>query len=219
MKTMNYYTNKIIEISFTPLLSFSRKRESRRRLRESWELKSWIPCQARNDRREHICTNKKGFTIIELVITMVLIGIIAYIVATALSTGITAYFTTDFRKEALDQTRIAMERMTREIRNLRDSDDVATGTSSQFNFTDVSGTNIDFSYSNPNITRDGATLATNITSFSFSYIRADGASNPTFVDSDPDDPAIDTKRIRITFTATISGETVTLQSEVWPRSL
>lgn len=56
---------------------------------------------------------EKGFTLIELVITMTLIGIIAYIVATALTTGIKAYFTTDFRKEALDQSRIAMERMTR----------------------------------------------------------------------------------------------------------
>lgn len=163
--------------------------------------------------------DKKGFTIIELVITMVLIGIIAYIVATALSTGIKGYFITDYRKEALDQARIAMERMTREIRNLRDSDDVATGTSSTFSFTDISGANINFTWSSPNITRNGTTLATNITSFSFSYSRADGTPSATFVDSDPDNPATDTKRIRINITATINNESVTLQSEVWPRSL
>lgn len=169
----------------------------------------------------------KGFTLIELVITMTLIGIIAYIVAIALSTGIKAYFTTDFRKEALDQTRIAMERMTREIRNLRDSDDVGASSGTQFCFTDTEGTQINYSYSGSDIKRDtgncapgsGATLSTNITSFSFSYIRANGTSDAGFVDTDPDDPATDTKRIRITFTATISTEPVTLQSEVWPRSL
>ena len=150
---------------------------------------------------------------------MTLIGIIAFLVADAMSTGFRAFFTTDSRKEALDQARIAMERMTREIRNLRDSDDVIASSTSQFNFTDVNGSNIDFNYSSPNITRNSATLATNITSFSFAYIRADGTSDASFVDSDPDNPATDAKRIRITVTAMVSNEPVTLQSEVWPRNL
>ena len=177
-------------------------------------------------------SRKGGFTLIELVITMVLMAIVALIVANALSTVIKGTLMTDDRKEAMDQARIAMERMTREIRNLRDSDDVNTGNATQFCFTDTDGVQINYSYSNPNIKREapsaactpgnGQTLATGITGitpFSFEYIKANGTVDTAFVDTDPDAPATDTKRIRITIPCTISGETVTLQSEVWPRNL
>ncbi len=167
-------------------------------------------------------SRRDGVTLIELVITMVLIGIVALVVANALSTGIKGSLVTDNRKEALDQARVAMERMTREIRNLRSSSDVSTNGISQFCFTDTSGTQINFSYSGSDIKRDtgnctagsGATLSTGIiSSFSFGYVRGDtGAVENTFT-------AGTTKRIRITIPCTISGESVTLQSEVWPRSL
>jgi len=165
--------------------------------------------------------DRRGITLIELVITMVLMGIVALIVANALSTGVKGNLVTDNRKEGLDQARVAMERMIREIRNLRSSADVGTGNATQFCFTDTSGTQINFSYSGSDIKRgtgnctagSGATLSTKITSsFSFGYVRADGTVDDTF-------SAANTKRIRITIPCTISSETVTLQSEVWPRSL
>jgi prepilin-type N-terminal cleavage/methylation domain-containing protein len=171
---------------------------------------------------------KKGFTLIELVITMVLIGIVAYIAADAMSTGIKVFFVTENRKEALDQARIAMERMTREIRNLRSNSDVGTGSGTQFCFTNVNGTTISFRYSgspaNTIARQDGLanlaacpgaagnTLSNNITTLTFSYIRLDGTVDAAF-------SAANTKRIRIIITSNESGETVTLQSDVWLRNL
>ena len=165
--------------------------------------------------------NKKGVTLIELVITMVLMGLVAVIVANVFSTGVKGSLVTDYRKEALDQARVAMERMRREIRNLNNSASVTTGTATQFCFTDTESTLIDYNYSNPAIIRDtgncaaggGATLATNITSFSFTYLRADATT------TDAAFSAANTKLIRITLTSYISGESVTLQTEVWPRNL
>lgn len=164
---------------------------------------------------------QKGFTLVELVMTMVLIGIVAYVVATALTTGIKAYFMTDFRKEALDQSRIAMERMTREIRNVRSSSDIWVGVNaSEFCFVNTEGTSIDFRYTANTILREepatcsgaaGNTLATSITSLLFEYVDNTGAVGAF--------SAANTKRIRITLTATKNNESVTLQSEVWPRSL
>ena len=49
----------------------------------------------------------------ELVITMTLIGIIAYIVANAPTTGITKAYLRQTSARKRDQSRIAMERMTR----------------------------------------------------------------------------------------------------------
>lgn len=177
-----------------------------------------------------IFKNKNGFTLIELVITMVLIGIVAYVVASSLSTGIKAFFVTDNRKEALDQARIAMERMTREMRNLRSSSDVGIGSSgTQFCFTNIDGTTVSFRYpglsANTIARQDGLaniaacpgavggnTLSNNITTLTLSYIRLDGTVDTAF-------SAANTKRIRIIITSTVYGESVTLQSEVWPRNL
>jgi len=151
---------------------------------------------------------------------MVLMGIVALVVANALSTGVTAFFTTDNRKEALDQGRIALDRMAKEIRNLNNSASVSVSSATQFCFTDTESVQINYSYSGTDIKRDtgnctlgsGSALSANINSFSFSYIRADGTVDAAF-------SAANTKKIRITLTSTSSNESVSLQTEVWPRNL
>ncbi len=166
-----------------------------------------------------ILSSHKGFTLIELVMTMVLIGVIAYIVASAMSTGLKAYFTTDFRKEALDQARIAMERMTREIRNVKSNTDISTANATTFTFVDTSGTTISFALNAGNINRtSGATntLAAGISSAGiFTYVLSTGATTQSPVPAE----ILLIKRVKIDITATKNTESVTLQSEVWPRSL
>ena len=166
--------------------------------------------------------NQKGVTLIELVITMVLMGIVALVVANALSTGIMGNLVTDNRKEGLDQARVAMERMAKEIRNTRSLIDVGTATASEFCFINTEGTRIDFRYETPNIRRlegggacpggagAGDILSTNITDFKL--------KNPDGTDLDSTTLAT-TKRIVITITSTMGTEAVQLQSEVWPRNL
>jgi type II secretory pathway pseudopilin PulG len=162
-----------------------------------------------------------GITLIELVITMVLIGIIAYIVATALSTGIKAYFVTDLRKEALDQARIAMERMAREIRNVRDNTSITAADADTFTFTDTDGTLITFELSGTNLMRNTNTLSVGISSLAgapfttgiFAYVMADGTITQTPA------PLSAIRGIKIGLKSTVQTETVELYSEVWPRNL
>lgn len=177
-------------------------------------------------------TNKKGFTLIELVITVVLIGIVLFIVANSLYTGINAYLTTDKRKESLDQARIAMERMTREIRLVNAIvngasvvPDVSIANATTFSFTDVTGAALSFTLETGNIKRtSGATtviLANGVSSIGdsvfatgiFSYI-INGSPTPT---QTPAIPQI--KRIMMGFKTTTDNESIQLKSEVWPRSL
>ena len=185
-----------------------------------------------------IMHREKGFTLIELVITMVLIGIIAYIVAIALSTGIKAYFTTDFRKEALDQTRIAMERITREIRNVRslgrsiDADgfidaEIGTANGTQFCFNDVNNKTISFRYDGANnIFRQewtpadltacsgvgGNILAANVTALNFQYILANGAITQTPDTLSAPEDRTDTRRVQIGWSST-PGISVAVSNE------
>ncbi|MCE5195240.1 MAG: type II secretion system GspH family protein [Nitrospiraceae bacterium] len=185
-----------------------------------------------------LASNKKGFSLIELIITMVLIGIVAYVVASSLSTGIKAFFITDNRKEALDQARIAMERMTREIRNTnslgRDSDGdgfidatITTATANSFCFTNTENTIVSFRLLGTNIMRGQGScfpagenvLANNVTALNFQYILANGTSN-----SSPANPR-QIRRVQIGWAGTpgisvlINNQTVSITSMIYLRNL
>ena len=183
----------------------------------------------------HPFTNRTGITLIELVIGMVLIGIIALVVANVFSTGIKGFFVTDYRKESLDQARLALDRMAKEIRNIKSRTDIQTTTASQLCFKatnilsdDLPATDdiiISYRYdsgTNTIIREDGLAslsscpgsggniLAANINPFSFEYLKSNDTTDGT--------PPNDTKKIRITLTATASGESVQLQTEVLLRN-
>ncbi|MDP2166726.1 MAG: type II secretion system protein [Thermodesulfovibrionales bacterium] len=150
--------------------------------------------------------NYRGFTLIEVVITMVLVAIIAYILADALRTGVNAYIITDQRKEALDAGRVAMERMTREIRGAMAVNSVSA---TEFCFKAIDGTTLGFRLSGGNILRNNGwtscppttggtdnTLASDISLLSFARVL-----NTVIID----------------LTSTVSGEAVPLRSMVWLR--
>jgi len=161
-------------------------------------------------------------TLIELVLGMVLIGIVALVVANALSTGIDAFFTTDNRKEALDQGRIAMDRMAKEIRNVRSSSaaDLSVATATTFTFVDTEGTTISFALGGGNITRNADTLAIGISNQAFpSGIFTYVLSTGTETQAPSAAERLTIKLIKIDFKATAGTESVSLQTEVWPRNL
>jgi len=165
---------------------------------------------------------KTGMTLIELVLGMVLIGIVALVVANALSTGIDAFFTTDNRKEALDQGRIAMDRMAKEIRNVRSSSaaDLSVATATTFTFVDTEGTTISFALGGGNITRNADTLAIGISNQAFpSGIFTYVLSTGTETQAPSAAERLTIKLIKIDFKATAGTESVSLQTEVWPRNL
>lgn len=172
-----------------------------------------------------------GVTLIELVITMVLISIVAYIVANAMSTGTKAFFTTDYRKEALDQGRIALDRMAKEIRNLKSSSstDIGTASATEFCFKTIEDKIMSYRYDSGSKTiirtdlsgtdvsavcpaSGGNTIANNITSFEFK--NADATGTPLDITG-----IATNRRIVIALTSTKSDQGVSLQTEVWPRNL
>jgi len=63
--------------------------------------------------------NSKGFSLIEMVMVIVLLGIIASVSATVLIGGVDGWLAVGPRKEAMEEVRMAMERLVREIRGGR----------------------------------------------------------------------------------------------------
>jgi prepilin-type N-terminal cleavage/methylation domain-containing protein len=125
--------------------------------------------------------NLKGFTLIEAIITIVVVGIISSIAALIILEGMKASSKEQNLSSAHYQARIAMERMAREIRTINSQGNVGTvaiGTitgnpTNSLIFTDLTGMNITYSLSGQTLNRTvggvPSTLATGVTTLEFRH--------------------------------------------------
>ncbi len=118
---------------------------------------------------------KNGFTYIELIISIVLIGIIAAIASELLAQGLNAFLTTQNITDANWQGQLAMERMIRDIRDIRSASDVSTNTATSLTFVDMLGNSIAYSLSGSNLMRNSDVLARGVSALAFTYYDNNGA--------------------------------------------
>ncbi len=125
-----------------------------------------------------------GFTLIEVVITLIVIGVLATIGATLMSRGFLSYFVG--REIARDdaQGRLALERMARELRTVRSTADLNIGVANQITITDFNQNVIVYrrnaGTSQLERSQDGGAtfqpLADNVSTLTISYLRNDGTT-------------------------------------------
>ncbi|HKZ46174.1 MAG TPA: type II secretion system protein [Thermodesulfobacteriota bacterium] len=137
----------------------------------------------------------KGFTLIEVIMVIILLGIIGSTAAMIIFQGARSYGEEEVRKDLTTQGRLAIERMAREIRLIRCSNIV--GNTCTPNATDIlsgiSATELRFlniNYEGRGFQTSGTDLvlcsvsdcsasdilASNVTSLSFSYFKKDGTA-------------------------------------------
>jgi len=155
-----------------------------------------------------------GFTLIEIIITIVIISIIASLAAMIILKGVSGYSAEDQRSNLNYQASLAMERMERDIRMIRSQGaDIATMTATNLQYTNVNGATVGFSWTSPTLNRWNGTgndmLATGISAFSFTYLQQDGitaatSANVWFID--------------ISMTSQQGTDTVAMHSRVHPRN-
>ncbi len=162
---------------------------------------------------------KKGFTLIELIIVITIIGIIAGVVGYILLGTVDAWTFKANRNDLLWDGRLAVNRMVREIREIKDLTSVTTASSSQLRFTNINNNSITYSLSGAglNRTKDGTAniLAQNVSSLSFTYYDSGGASIATPAVSPS---ATNIKRVRVNLTLTNGGQNFYAQSDSVPRN-
>ncbi len=117
-----------------------------------------------------------GFTLLEFVFTILLVGIISVVVGRILYQGYNDMMMSENISNADWQGLIALDRITNDIHTIRSSADVTTISSTQLAFVDINGNTVTLQYSGSTITRNGLTLATGVTDFSFGYLDNTGAT-------------------------------------------
>jgi len=173
--------------------------------------------------------NAKGFTLIEIVITIVLVSILAGIAAMIILQGVRAYSDEQIRSDVHYQARLAMERMAREIRMIRSSSEfgainspgvpvlgiITNNPSNAFSFTDMTGTQITYALAGTTLNRTaGGTnaLAQGVAALSFTCFDnagvqvANGAASTS------------AWTIEIDMTDTQGSETISMRTRVHPRN-
>ncbi len=116
---------------------------------------------------------KEGFSLIEVILVMVLVGILAAILIPPLNLGVQGYSSIETRGHLAAQAREAATRMVRELRNIQKEGDntpnITSADASSITFVDVSDNTITFALSGPAVNRNADTLVDNVSSLQFRY--------------------------------------------------
>ena len=160
----------------------------------------------------------RGFSLIELILVIVIVGIIATVGAQLMGTGFQMFFTARDTLSVDAQARLALERMTRELRAVRQPADLVIAPATEITFTDSDGTLIRYCLATvsgcPGTTigdlmRNGQTLAGGVSGLGFTYL----ASNGTVATS-----AAQVLYIGVQFSATQGGVSGSYRATVSPRT-
>lgn len=120
--------------------------------------------------------HKKGFTLIELILAVAIIGIVAGFVGPMIYNGVKSYSLVASRKAFASEARHAMSRIEAEAILIPNTDGIDTWTPNVFQFDIPAESNINYSLSGGNLMRSGAILATNVSSLTFIYLDQNGAA-------------------------------------------
>ncbi len=172
---------------------------------------------------------KKGVTIIELVMVIVIVGVLASVASLYIKETIDLWRFLTYRSEVVAQGRMALMRMGREIRQVRDKNSITTADLSQFRFTDRGSVDIRYWLSGNNLMReasnDGYTyrvLAAGVSNLVFCYFDSDSLSACAPTAACACSPVADTTvifRIVIKMDISAGSETKHIESQVYPRNL
>lgn len=117
-----------------------------------------------------------GFTLIEIVISMTLLGLVAITIAPMIYQGIQGALVAKDLSTLDWSARESLERLTRELYALR-RDSITTANATTLTFTSNLAEVVTFNYDgvNDELLRNTDLLANNLTSFTFTYYDANGA--------------------------------------------
>ncbi|MES2504508.1 MAG: type II secretion system protein [Myxococcota bacterium] len=122
---------------------------------------------------------KRGFTIVELVLSIAILGVIAFAVAPGIKAAVDNYVLITTRRQGVTEARNAMERMIRELRLLPASAQLTNIAATYVVFQYPVGTTILYYSYAGGLYRNSDLLLSNITSLNFAYYDQSGVVTAT----------------------------------------
>jgi len=160
---------------------------------------------------------KHGFTLIEVVMVMVLVGILAGIGVPMLMQTVDAWsYNSQFQDNAVFSAIVAMNRMSREMRRLKDDASVTTANASVYTFNDINSNAITFDRSGNLLRRNSDGLSDNVSALTYTYINDNEAAIAVPVVSANN---TDIRRIQVNLTVFSGSNTLPFQFSTRPQNL
>jgi len=160
----------------------------------------------------------EGFTLIEIIMVCVLIGIIAAVLIPPLRQAMQSFTVSETRGDLASQARQAATRMVRELRNIQkeanNTPNITAGANAtSITFVDVLDNTITFSLSGSTVQRNSNPLAAQVSSLQFRYfdvnnLELTGGFTPDNV-----------RRIMVTLTLAEAGQTVSVTEQAFLREM
>lgn len=138
----------------------------------------------RPERKYFSIQRQHGFSLIELIVVMVVLGIVASMGAVVVRDGMLGYLRGREIASADWQGRLALERISRELRDVAPSvvvNNIAPTScgSATFAYSDISAAPISYTQSTTTLMRNGQPLADNVTGLRFYCLQSDGQTVTT----------------------------------------
>jgi prepilin-type N-terminal cleavage/methylation domain-containing protein len=166
--------------------------------------------------RQKFKNKSKGLTLIEMVMAITIVGII---------TGITALYARDvinlwnflsFRNEIVSGGRIALMRMVREIRQIKNTTAILAAEGSRFRFIDVGDNTIEFTLNATDLFRNTNVLVGNVRNLTFRYFNLTSQQFTVPVDSAN---LSEIRRIAVSLDMGSNNQNRTIETQICPRNL
>lgn len=172
-----------------------------------------LPITIKNTKAGLLYKNK-GFSLVELMVVLTLIGIVAGITAKMLLVGAKTFDTVSTRNETLQINRIGIELLIKDLRMIKSSNDIVSADAGRLIFYTVDGEHITYLYSAGELTRNDHLLMNGLSEFQLIYYDNDGTelSVPVTNKSDIWD-------IKISADATVNESPFHLETKVHPRNI
>lgn len=122
---------------------------------------------------------KKGFTLIETIVVIVLVGIISYVLAFYIRESFSAWMFISGQKSIAMSSRKVIYRMVRELKRIDKNTSITTFTSKEVTFLDIDNNTVTFSQEGTALLRNGNILLENLQDpcgLNFIYLEKNGAT-------------------------------------------